>query len=110
MREVTLTATFEFPDETHGDKSEDALKEIAQDTFYLDGANVSASVKRTDYEYGDPCPECGHREYLAESCLAHGMTYFDENGNVQDFNVSEYGEEIVVECHECDTVLIDKLN
>jgi uncharacterized CHY-type Zn-finger protein len=109
MREVTLTATFEYDDETHGDKSADALKEMAQDAFYLDGANVSAQVSRTDYEYGDPCPNCGNRDRFGESCLTHGVTYFDENGNVQDFDWSEFGKPIVVECSECETTLIDKL-
>jgi endogenous inhibitor of DNA gyrase (YacG/DUF329 family) len=62
-----------------------------------------------EYEYGDPCPECGHDEYFGETCKAHGVTYFDDDGNVESFEVGEMGEPLIVECPECETELMNKL-
>lgn len=66
-------------------------------------------MEHDDYEYGDACPECGHDGNFSETCAAHGTSYFDDDGNVQDFDWELFDYPLYVECPECNTVLMDKL-
>jgi hypothetical protein len=61
-----------------------------------------------DWSYGEPCPECGSTE-LGETCKTHGTLYVTENGDIDDFIVSEMGQAIAVKCFKCDTSLMNKL-
>jgi hypothetical protein len=62
------------------------------------------------YTYGDPCPNCGNDERFGETCQAHGTLYTDSENDPKDFQMNQLGEALVVECLNCDTVLLDRLD
>lgn len=63
----------------------------------------------TEWVYGDPCPNCGHTGTFGETCQSHGVSYFDDEGNIVRYEEDTIGEPLYVDCPECGTVLIDEL-
>lgn len=108
----------DFPTEDR-DTSEELAEQVIAQAFAdydMDVGRIEAERDRTfvhdGWEYGEPCPECGS-ERLGETCLSHGMTYVglhetpdgDEYYNVTDYDEESVGEQVVVECQECNTLI-----
>lgn len=64
-------------------------------------------MHHTDWEPYEPCPNCGESERFGETAKSHGTVYVEE-GDAVDYQENHVGEALVVECLECDTVLMNK--
>jgi len=65
-------------------------------------------MSREDWSYGEPCTNCGS-EYLGETCKGHGTLKVTEQGEIDHFDLSELGDPLIVECVECGTELMNKM-
>jgi len=62
------------------------------------------------WEYGDGCPNCDNDRRFGETCESHGTVLFNEEGDIEWYEQNQMGEPLIVQCTECDTVLMDKIN
>lgn len=87
----------------------DFISESFDETRDLDTEERYLDTQYPDYEYGEPCPNCGHSEYFYETCGSHGTSYFND-GQCVDYKEQHVGDPIQsVVCPECDTTLIKKV-
>jgi len=70
--------------------------------------------EHSDWNYGEPCPDCGSK-ILGETCKAHGTLQVSEypegsgEWGPERFDVGDMGEPLIVQCIECDTVLMNRI-
>lgn len=90
-REALEMVIEEVPSILLNDEQKDAFKKIQIELW----------------EPYEPCPVCGSQEDLGESLVMSSPVAVHEDGTPQ-FTDQHFGESLTIECHNCDTVLLEQ--